>query len=205
MKKHLVIIMMLLTVILVGCGGNRADDTEEQRDTFAEENVLSADQGSEGQEQMAASEISESASEQEKENESMETDLAEHENNQTEEVQADMLNIQIGNRVLSAKLDDNTSVDALKELLAEEPLTIEMSDYGSFEKVGPIGERLPSDDEQITTSPGDIMLYSSSQIVLFYGSNSWTYTPIGRIEGMTGDELKEVLGADSVEITFSLP
>ena len=98
---------------------------------------------------------------------------------------------------------DNESVEALKKLAQNEPITIHMSKYGGFEQVGAIGAGLPKDDVQTTTQPGDIMLYSGDQIVVFYGSNSWSYTKLGKIQGKSSDELSEMLGKDDVTITIS--
>ena len=94
--------------------------------------------------------------------------------------------------------EDNESVDALKELC---PLTLEMSMYGGFEQVGSLGKSLPRSDEQITTEYGDIVLYSGDRMVVFYGSNSWSYTRLGHID-ITQEELTELLGNGDVEITL---
>jgi len=97
---------------------------------------------------------------------------------------------------------DNDSVKALKNL-AEDGLTINMSKYGGFEQVGSIGSTLPSSDTRITTNPGDIVLYSSNQIVIFYDSNTWSYTKLGHIN-LSKSELTDLLGDEDVVITLSL-
>ena len=97
---------------------------------------------------------------------------------------------------------DNDSVKALKNL-AKDGLTINMSKYGGFEQVGSIGSTLPSADTRITTNPGDIVLYSSNQIVLFYDSNTWSYTKLGHIN-LSKSELTDLLGDEEVVITLSL-
>ena len=97
---------------------------------------------------------------------------------------------------------DNDSVRALKNL-AKDGLTINMSKYGGFEQVGSIGSTLPSADTRITTNPGDIVLYSSNQIVLFYDSNTWSYTKLGHIN-LSKSELTDLLGDEDVVITLSL-
>ena len=97
---------------------------------------------------------------------------------------------------------DNDSVRALKNL-AKDGLTINMSKYGGFEQVGSIGSTLPSADTRITTNPGDIVLYSSNQIVLFYDSNTWYYIKIGHIN-LSKNELTDLLGDDDVSITLSV-
>lgn len=97
---------------------------------------------------------------------------------------------------------DNDSVRALKNF-AKDGLTINMSKYGGFEQVGSIGTTLPSSDTRITANPGDIVLYSSNQMVIFYGSNLWDYTKLGHIN-LSKSELTDLLGDEDVVITLSL-
>ena len=79
-----------------------------------------------------------------------------------------------------------------------------MSMYGGFEQVGPIGQSLPRDDSQTTTQAGDIVLYSGNQIVVFYGSNSWSYTRLGHISDKTAEEMTELLSNGDVTITIDI-
>lgn len=104
----------------------------------------------------------------------------------------------------TANFADNASADAFRDLLREADLTINMSDYGSFEKVGSIGTSLPRKDTQITTDTGDVVLYQGNQIVIFYGTNSWSYSRLGEIEGATAEALLSAFGSGDVTITFSL-
>ena len=97
---------------------------------------------------------------------------------------------------------DNDSVKALKNL-AKDGLNINMSKYGGFEQVGSIGSALPSADTRITTIPGDVVLYSSNQIVIFYGSNTWSYTKLGHIN-LSKSELTNLLGDEDVVTTLTL-
>lgn len=97
---------------------------------------------------------------------------------------------------------DNDAVKTLKNL-AKDGLTINMSKYGGFEQVGSIGSTLPSSDTRISTNPGDIVLYSSNQIVIFYDSNTWSYTKLGHIN-LSKSELIDLLGDEDVVITLSL-
>ena len=97
---------------------------------------------------------------------------------------------------------DNDSVKALKNL-AKDGLTINMSKYGGFEQVGSIGSTLPSADTRITTNPGDIVLYSSNQIVLFFDSNTWSCTKLGH-SNLSKSELTDLLGDEDVVITLNL-
>lgn len=104
----------------------------------------------------------------------------------------------------SVTLNDNSAATALKDLLKEGDIIVSMSDYGGFEKVGALPQSLPTSNSQITTQPGDIMLYQGNQMVIFYGSNSWSYTPLGKIDNATSANVKEFLGNGSVEIKVSL-
>ncbi len=107
--------------------------------------------------------------------------------------------LQIGETEVPVIWEDNPSVDALKKLL---PLTIRMSMYGGFEQVGPIGQEIVSNDEQTETKPGDIVLYSGDQIVIFYGSNSWAYTRLGHVD-LSQEKMAEMLSHGDVDITIS--
>ena len=123
---------------------------------------------------------------------------------QTEQaVQASALQMTIGDTPVSVDWEDNESVEALKDLCINRPLTIQMSMYGGFEQVGSIGADLPQNDEQTTTSSGDIVLYSGDQIVVFYGSNTWAYTRLGHIADKTQAELNELLSNGNITVTLS--
>lgn len=106
--------------------------------------------------------------------------------------------------IFTATLAENSSAEALKALLAEDDLSIEMSDYGNMEKVGPIGQSLPRNDEHITTSPGDLILYQGSNLVIYYATNTYTFTRLGKIDNVTQAELKSALGEGGVRVTLSL-
>ena len=106
--------------------------------------------------------------------------------------------------IFTATLAENSSAEALKALLAEDDLSIEMSDYGNMEKVGPIGQSLPRNDEHITTSPGDLILYQGSNLVIYYATNTYTFTRLGKIDNVTQAELKSALGEGGVKVTLSL-
>lgn len=112
------------------------------------------------------------------------------------------VNVQIGTENFTATLENNEAAETFAEMMKEEPVVIQMSDYSGFEKVGSLGTSLPANNSQITTQAGDIVLYNSSQIVIFYGSNSWSYTRLGRIDDLTGWE--EALGSGDVTVTFSI-
>ena len=112
------------------------------------------------------------------------------------------MKVQVGDAVFSATLEENEAVASFVEMMRENPVSIQMSDYSGFEKVGSLGTSLPASNSQTTTHAGDIVLYNGNQIVIFYGSNSWSYTRLGHVDDLTGWE--EALGSSDVTVTFSL-
>ena len=116
------------------------------------------------------------------------------------------INLTIGNQTIQAILVENSATEALLEALNEGPITYEADDYGGFEKVGALGRSLPTSNQQLTTEAGDIILYNDNQIVLFYGSNSWSYTRLGRMEYESLEQLKNFLkaGQGRVSVTLSV-
>ncbi len=130
----------------------------------------------------------------------------EERNEQEDVLMPETIKISVSGKSLPVKIVDNEATKALVAALREASITYEADDYGGFEKVGPLGRSLPTVNAQITTQPGDVILYSGNQIVLFYGSNSWSYTRIGKIEYGTLDELKSFLkaGEGKIKVTLSL-
>ena len=112
------------------------------------------------------------------------------------------ITIEAGGSVFTATLENNGAADALAQRLSEGPLTVELRDYGGFEKVGSLGFSLPASNRQITTQAGDIVLYLGDQIVMFYGSNSWNYTKLASVDDLTG--WAEALGSGDLAVTFSI-
>lgn len=127
---------------------------------------------------------------------------SEPESQMTDEEKTDM-KLKIGDTEVPVIWEENESVDALKALAAEGPLTIHMSMYGGFEQVGPIGQDIVSNDQQTTTQAGDIVLYSGDQIVAFYGSNSWAYTRLGHAD-LSQKEMEDLLGNGDVIMTLQM-
>jgi hypothetical protein len=114
------------------------------------------------------------------------------------------IRIIIGERELTATLVKNSSTDALIELLKAGPVTIDMHDYGNMEKVGSLGKNLPTNDERITTESGDLILYQGNAFVIYYAPNTWSFTRLGKIDGVTREALKTILGNGNVTVTLSL-
>ncbi len=121
-----------------------------------------------------------------------------------EEDMTEKLYITIGNQTLPVTLVKNNATEALMAALAANPITYEADDYGGFEKVGALGMSLPTNNQQLTTQAGDVILYSGNQIVLFYGSNSWSYTRLGRIEYESLEQLKSFLKAGQGRVSVTL-
>ena len=115
------------------------------------------------------------------------------------------MNIQVNGHVLTATLVDNSSTAALLEQLAKGTITYEAHDYGNFEKVGDIGIELPQNNTDITTQPGDIILYQGRNICIYYDRNRWNFTRIGKIDNITRQKLMRILGTGNCTVTLSLP
>ena len=124
------------------------------------------------------------------------------ESQSTVEEEEEMLCLKIGETPVTVAWEENESVRALRELCREGELTIPMSMYGGFEQVGSIGKSLPRSDVQTRTEAGDLVLYAGNQIVVFYGSNSWAYTRLGRITDRSAEELTALLGSGDVTISL---
>ena len=124
----------------------------------------------------------------------------------TDTAMPETIKITVSGKTLPVKIEDNEATKALVAALSEAYITYEAHDYGGFEKVGSLGRTLPSNNSQITTQPGDVILYSGNQIVLFYGSNTWSYTRIGKMQYGSLEELKSFLkaGAGRISVTISL-
>ena len=113
------------------------------------------------------------------------------------------MKMKINDTDVKVSWENNDSVKALSELASQGDVTIEMNAYGGFEQVGPIGTTLPSNDTSIKTHAGDIMLYTSDHMVIFYGSNSWSYTRLGKITDKSASELRELLSGRGITVTIT--
>lgn len=139
-------------------------------------------------------------------------DMATMESSKSEESMTDSeerlaentLKLFINDEEIPVTWEENESVKAVNNLAESSPIIIDMSMYGGFEQVGSIGQSIPRNDKQMTTSAGDIVLYSGNQLVVFYGSNSWAYTKLGHIDNKSEEELGRLLGSGNVTITVSV-
>ena len=119
----------------------------------------------------------------------------------------DKINITIDGITKVIELADNAATKALIDRLQEQRVTVTLNTNGNFEIWGSLGFSLPTSDEYINGQPGDVVLYNGSNICLFYDSNSYSYTRLGKISGLTANELKTFLkgGQSNIRVTLSLP
>ena len=189
-------ILTILIAVLTGCASQGAAPAEAQAASTQVESVVEAEEPVTASEAITVSEVTAAAAE-------AMTDItaASEENNTADEEDNEMedtMRLLIGETEVPVTWEENASVEALKEL---RPVTIQMSMYGGFEQVGSIGKSIVRDDKQTKTNYGDIVLYSGDQIVIFYGSNSWSYTRLGHID-LTQQEMQDLLGGGDVSITL---
>ena len=114
------------------------------------------------------------------------------------------LQITVGKNIFLANFANNSSANALIDLLKKDKLTIKMNDYGDMEKVGYLPKKLPRNDVAMKTGPGDIILYQGNQLSIYYDKNEWDLTPIAKINNTSKKKLLEALGDGSVTVTFSI-
>lgn len=126
--------------------------------------------------------------------------VVEEENMNTDNI----INLKVWNAVFDVTLEENLATKALTEKLHEWDVVVNANEYWWFEKVGNLGFDLPRTDKQITTEPGDLVLYQWNQISLFYKSNSWSYTKLWKVQMISKEGLKEILWDWDVTLVFSL-
>ena len=203
-RMRILVCSIALAALLVGCGesGQAVEETIEITLAQEEENMVKESEES-GEQTLPESTFDEQAEAPQAAQELEEIQTTQESNINAEGDKTVMkMNVQIGEATFTASLLENEAVDALVEMMEEAPVVIQMSDYSGFEKVGALGTSLPTSNSQTTTQAGDIVLYQGNQIVIFYGSNSWSYTRLGHIDDLTGWE--EALGSGDVTVIFSM-
>lgn len=208
MKKiRLAVISMCLISVLAGCGNLPSKEEPQQSIADTGPQGLSTGSDSTGQAEVSGGmETGEFMSAQENTEQIQNEQMIPSEPVDENSLETEEMNIwmKVDDEAVAVEWEKNDSVRALMELLREQPISIQMSMYGGFEQVGSLGTSLQRSDEQTTTQAGDIVLYSGSQIVVFYGSNSWAYTRLGRITDKSTEELAGLLGNGDVTITLEL-
>ena len=116
------------------------------------------------------------------------------------------LYLTIGGVTKTATMVSNSSTEALVAQLQQGNITYEAHDYGNFEKAGALGYTFPENNEQINTVPGDLILYQGSNLCIYYDTNSWYFTRIGKLDGMTQADIKTWVnaGGNNVSVTLSI-
>ena len=114
----------------------------------------------------------------------------------------DLIYVRVRDAALNLRLSDTEAAKELKAMVDEKDVTVEMSD-NVFEQYGSLGKNLTSDDVSIAAKAGDVLLYNSRYICIFYGQNTYRYTRLGRIENVGKNELKELLAGKDITITLT--
>ena len=122
----------------------------------------------------------------------------------TNTIMAQEIYITIDGVTKTATLVDNSATQELMMKLQASPVTVTLNSSGGFEIWGALGFSLPTNNEQINAQPGDVILYNGSNICLFYGTNSWSYTRLGKIDGLSESELRTFLKAGESNISMAL-
>ena len=222
MKKYFLAAVVAISMItaITACGDNTdtgtvndivntgtENQTENPADTEAD---IQSQNQSDSQGEDESDIRTENQTDTQEENETAPTEDAEpaaddneSENEEEPGGQTDMkMNVQVGDYTFTATLENNTAVEELVDMMKEAPVTISMDDYSGFEKVGSLGRSLTTSNSQTTTDAGDIVLYNGNNIVMFYGSNSWSYTRIGKIDDLT--DWNKALGSGSITAVFTI-
>ena len=217
MKKMKYFVMIILGIaLLTGCGSDSGQrgQTETENKSVKEETVMQTSEEETESNETEMIDITESVAETmiepvvESETTKEETTMEPESSIETEPEEVveteriKRMKVQIDRHTFYAALENNDATAELVQMMKNQSIVISMSDYSGFEKVGSLGTTLPGSNSQMTTQAGDIVLYNNNQIVIFYGSNSWSYTKLGHVDDMTGWE--EALGSGDVTVTFSI-
>lgn len=197
-KKWSLFLCIMLAILLSGCGKQKAPSSDADVPNPFTKELQESGTGVDSSEDASQN----SNNTQDKVSSSQENSSQENKTNSQEEIS--MIYAHIGDNTLEILPADNSSAAALLELLAEKDITVDMQDYGGFEKVGSLGSSLPTNDENITTTAGDVILYQGNQITIYYSKNTWNFTRLGKVQGLSADELKAILGDGDVSVRFSL-
>ena len=201
MKKCLLLLAVLLAISAAGCNNG---STGESSDTTIPVTAMATTQATTQAATQATEKKTEPLTEAVHTTEAIETEPATDSVVTEPEAESEqLLKIEVNGNTLYADFEDNSSAEALKEKLQAGSLTLEMEDYGGFEKVGDLPFSLPSNDENITTSAGDVILYQGNKLTIYYDTNTWSFTKVAKIRD-ADSSLKSKLGEGSVTVKLSL-
>ncbi len=181
------LMMLMLSIVLSACANSPDDNMSVNEENIVEEKVTDSEDVVGGETKV---------------NDEIESNKETKVSNEIKKNEEQNMVMKIGDTSVDVTWEDNDSIKELNKL-AESGLSISMSMYGGFEQVGSIGQSISRNDVQMTTQSGDIVLYSGNQLVVFYGSNSWSYTKLGKIN-LSQKELEKLLGNGDVTITLVL-
>ena len=181
------LMMLMLSIVLSACANSPDDNMSVKEENAVEEKMTDSEDVVGGETKV---------------NDEIETNKETQVSNEIKKKEEQNMVMKIGDTSVDVTWEDNDSIKELNKL-AESGLSISMSMYGGFEQVGSIGQSISRNDVQMTTQSGDIVLYSGNQLVVFYGSNSWSYTKLGKIN-LSQKELEKLLGNGDVTITLVL-
>ena len=198
MRKRICMVLLASVLFTITACGN----SEEKRNVNAEPEISMSQPDPNSEEVEEYESKTETVQKSETQTEVQPTEAVR--DNAEQEVTDMKMKVQVGESVFTATLAENSSVDALRELMADEPLTLNMSDYANMEKTADLGVTLPQNNEQMNTQAGDIILYQGRTLTIYYDTNSWSLTPIGKIDDVDAEELREALGTGDVTVTLSL-
>ena len=202
----LIILALIIAIILINKQNTNRNELETNQNYINKENIKSNENiqknisSNQSIEDVNITTETNSA----KTDNATETSIQEQVKEEIKEENIDMIKIKVNSNVLEVKLEDNEATKSLVERLKNGDISVNANEYGGFEKVGNLGFSLPRNDKNITTSAGDIVLYQGNQISLFYNSNSWSYTKLGRVQNVSGAELKNILGSGDVTLILSI-
>ena len=192
MKEKMILIAFCMTIMfsMSACSGNTINSGDNQNAGTEISTSENAETESSGENVMSEG--------------TAKYQLAEKDESAEDEAIGDSsMTMKIGDTKVNVDWEDNQAVERLQDMAEDGNIPIQMSMYGGFEQVGSIGQSLPRDDKQTTTRSGDIVLYSGNQMVVFYGSNSWSYTRLGHISDKNEAEMADLLSQGDVKITIS--
>ena len=191
------LMMLMLSIVLSACANSPDDNMSVNEEKIVEEKIV--------EENTIEEKVTDSegvVGGETKVNDEIETNKETQVSNEIKKKEEQNMVMKIDDTSVDVTWEDNDSIKELNKL-AESGLSISMSMYGGFEQVGSIGQSISRNDVQMTTQSGDIVLYSGNQLVVFYGSNSWSYTKLGKIN-LSQKELEKLLGNGDVTITLVL-
>ena len=202
----LIILALIIAIILINKQNTNRNELETNQNYSNKENIKSNENiqkniySNQSIEDVNITTETDSA----KTDNATETSIQEQVKEEIKEENIDMIKIKVNSNVLEVKLEDNEATKSLIERLKNGDISVNANEYGGFEKVGNLGFSLPRNDKSITTLAGDIVLYQGNQISLFYNSNSWSYTKLGKVQNVSGAELKNILGSGDVTLILSI-